>query len=512
MLGGILALIGGLASNVIVAAIFGTRAEMDAFLTAMVVPSYIQIIFYSSLYFVLIPAFIDAEVNKSEEDAWALAGTFFWITTIVLFIFAAVGFCFSSSIVNLMAPGFEKEKADMASQMLSVIVFSTPFIGLSTLTTGIQNARNRFFLPSVAPALGYFVNMAVLLALSKQIGAMSLAWGSFASNITQSGLTVIPVLVHGWKRTLPMTHPKVKELGRLMIPLVLFGMVMSISPVADRYFASGLPDGQIAYMGYANKISSIFVVLLASGIAASIFPTMARSYAQDGIRGLSEKNDFGLRLTFAMVLPVLAIVGATAMPLVNILFERGVFTHDDTLAVSRIVFAFLFGDVFLRMVENVLQRSFYVLKDTRTQQVVNFILLILYLLIARFFVVRWGYIGLVWIGVIRHTLGVVILWGLLQKKLLKDNLKSLFWHILKYSASAAVAYLGILFTYPHLLHISVFFQFVLNGLVGLSIYALLLLLMDKDILASLLETVGIQYFFTRFSFKSFELLHRKDQP
>lgn len=507
MLGGILALIGGLASNIIVAAIFGTRAEMDAFLTAMVIPTYVQTIFYSSLYFVLIPAFIDAEVTKGNDDAWALAGTFFGVTTIILFLFGVAGSYFSSSIINLMAPGFEKQKAVMASQMLAVIAFSIPFMGLSTLATGIQNARGHFFLPSIAPALGYFVNMMVLLALSDQIGSMSLAWGSFASNAAQAGVTVLPVLGHGWKRTLPITDPKVKELTRLMIPLVLLGLLMSITPIADRYFASGLPDGQIAYMGYANKISSIFVVLLASGIAASIFPAMARSYVQDGIPGLSEKNNFGLRLTFAMVIPVLVIVSVAAVPLVGILFQRGVFTHADTVAVSRIVFAYVFGDVLLRMIVNVLQRSFYVLKDTRTQPVVNLILLVLYLLVARFFVERWGYIGLVWIGVTRHAIAAIILWILLLRRFPIVNIKPVFAHTVKYLAAAFASYFCVHIVLSQLSKASMLFQFGLSGLTGLLVYLSILYYFDREMLVSLLESTGVQYALSKITFRGHALLH-----
>jgi len=45
MLGGIFSLIGGLAVNIIVASIYGAGADMDAYLTAIVIPTYFQIVF-----------------------------------------------------------------------------------------------------------------------------------------------------------------------------------------------------------------------------------------------------------------------------------------------------------------------------------------------------------------------------------------------------------------------------------------------------------------------------------
>ena len=335
MVGGIFALFGGLASNILVAAIYGAGANMDAYLTAMVVPAYFQIIFYSSLSFVFIPAFIEAEARKGDEDAWALVGTFFWITTIILFIVAIIGSFYSVPIINIIAPGFQAGKSVLASQMLAILFFTTPFAGLSTLTVGIQNARNRFFWPSFAPAFGSLGNVVILLIFSRFLGPIALCWGFFVSTVLQAGITIIPVLSHGWKKMLPLTDYRVSDLGKMMLPLILFGMLISFSPIVERYFSSGLPDGQIAYMGYANKISSIFVVLLASGIASAIFPSMARTYAQEGIRGLSEKNDFGLRLTFAVALPTVMIIGAVAVPLTSVFSNVALSTTPTHLVSAR---------------------------------------------------------------------------------------------------------------------------------------------------------------------------------
>ncbi len=493
MLGGIFALVGGLVANVFIAAIFGAGANMDAFLTAMVVPNYFQIIFYSSLSFVFIPAFIEAETKKGEEDAWSLVGTFFWITTVILLAFGIIGSLFSTQIISIMAPGFQKEKAALASQMLSILFFTTPFVGLSTLTAGIQNARNRFFWPSFAPAFGSLGNVIILLLFSSLLGPMALCWGYLISTMIQASVTIIPVISHRWNKILPLTDRRVGDLGKMMVPLILFGMLISATPIADRYFSSGLPDGQIAYMGYANKISSIFVALLASGIASAIFPSMARTYAKDGISGLSEKNDFGLRLTFSVALPTILIISAVAVPLTSVFFERGAFDYTDTLGVSRIVFACTLENVLFRMVGNIFQRSFYVLKDTTTQPIVSSVFVVLYLLTARFFVTQWGYIGLVYASAARSGLGVMVLWILSLRKLQTASLRKNSTYILKYFLAAVAACLSANFTLMLFETFPVFFQLLVGGLVGVLIYIVILYILDRKILISISELIGMHY-------------------
>lgn len=512
MFGGVLALAGGLISNIIVAYIYGAGSSMDAYLTAMVIPSYIQIVFFSSLAFVVIPVFIETESSKRSEEAWALVGTFFWITTAVLLLVSALGSIFSRPIIELVAPGFQGGKASLASNMLAVLMFATPFTGLSILTVGIQNARHHFFWPSVAPAVGALVNIVTLLILSGFVGPMALCWGYLLSVITQAGFSVIPVLKHGWTKLLPLQDERVRNIGKAMIPLILFGLFTCISPVAIRYFSSGLPDGQIAYMGYANKISNIFVIFLASGIAASIFPSMARAFTQDGLPGLSKKNHFGLRLSFAVALPAVMVVAAVAIPLIRIFFERGEFTEVDTVGVSRILFAFLVGDVLIRMIGNIFERGFYTLKNTVTPPLVSSIFVVLFIATARFVVTEWGYVGLVWANVTRQGLDAITAGVLLFRKFPKDEEEHLTGSILGYLLAACASFLCGRLVLSSLSFIPALAQLLLGGLSSGLTYLLLLFFIDRPMLTSIFELFDLRSFLGKFQIGIHWLTQRKPWP
>jgi len=512
MFGGILSLVVSLASNIIVAYIFGAGSSMDAYLTAIVIPSYLQIVFYSSLAFVVIPAFIEAKTNKQDEDAWALVGTFFWITLIVLSLISVLGSVFSTPLIKLVAPGFQDAKSTLASQMLTISIFTMPFIGLSTLSTGIQNARHRFFWPSFAPAFGSLTNVVILLLFSRFIGPMALCWGFLFSAVVQSGFTIIPIIFHGWKKLLPLSDRRVRNIGKLMTPLLLFGIVTCLSPVALRYFSSSLPNGQIAYMGYANKISSIFVLLLASGIAAAIFPSMARTYAQEGILGLSQKSDFGLRLTFAVALPAILIVGAVAIPLIRVFFERGAFTQSDTSGVNSILFAYLLGDVLFRMLGNIFDRGFYTLKNTITPMVISSIYVILFIATAHFFVTRWGYVGLVWALITSQGLDALTAGIIVYRKYPKGHGIRLTASFLKYFLVAGVSFICVRFALFLLAKFSVYIQLAIGGLIGGLAYFFVLLFIDKEMLTSIFELFGIHYDFRKFKLGFEGIIPHKGSP
>src|SRR5690349_14936772 len=101
MLGNVFGLLAGLSSQVIIASIFGAGASMDAFLTALVVPTYLQAVLLSGLPFVFVPAFVHSESAGDIDNAWSLAGTFFWLVGGVLTILAIAGSMFAWQIVHI---------------------------------------------------------------------------------------------------------------------------------------------------------------------------------------------------------------------------------------------------------------------------------------------------------------------------------------------------------------------------------------------------------------------------
>ena len=490
--GGFLSLSAGLVNQVVIAAFFGASVGMDSFLTANVVPLYFQYVLLSGLSFVFIPAFVREATSGREDDAWALAGTFFWILSILIIIIATVGAIFSAQIIAITAPGFAPDKSALAAKMLSVLMFTLPFTGLGSFCTGIQNARNRFFWPSFAGALNSLANLAVIVTLGKTFGPMALCWAFLASVIVEASITITPVIRHGWKRLLPLAEHRVLEMGKLITPLILFGLLTRSTSMVERYFASILPDGQVAYIGYANKTANIFVTLLAMGISLAIFPSMARAFVLDGVRGLEEKNSYGLRLTFAVGLPAVLITGAVAIPMIHVLFQRGEFHSSDTLGVSQILVAVLLSDVLLRMVLNVFSRTSYVLKDTISPTVISCVTVTLYIATGGFFVSKWGYSGLVWARTLQMTLSLLLLWIVIQRKLPNTHLKASLWNIFEYILAACAAFLASRLVVDQLRSLPAVFQLAIAGLIGLSLYLFILYWRDREMLTAIVEISGVE--------------------
>ncbi len=489
--GGVLSLGGGLVSQVATAALFGAGPSMDAFLTALVVPTYMTYVLISGLSFVLIPAFIREEARGASEDAWALVGTFFRLTAIALLAASVAGAIFARRIIAATAPGFGPEKSALAARMLSVLMFTVVLVGLQSVMTGIQNARNRFFWPAAAIGIGSLANALVLIALRRRLGPMALVWGNLANMVVAAGIPTIPVLRHGWTRRLPLRDERVRRTIRLILPFFAFVLVTRSVQVFERMFASGLPDGDLSYLGYAHKIAGILIIVLAGSVAQATFPALARAHARSGDRGLSEQTRYGFRLTFAAGFPACLLLGAAAVPLVKVLYERGAFRRSDTAKVAAILLVVLAGDVMLRMIGNIISRTFYVLRDTLTFPLVSAAAVGLYFPMARALTRSMGYFGLALALPLQLVVGTAVVYALMvfrvkgypSRRTAVDAGLSLAaagsgaavaWAVTRAAAAAPAA-------------------LRLTGALGAggAAYIIALLILDREMAASLLEMMGL---------------------
>lgn len=489
-LGGVFSLVAGLGSQVIIASLFGASAEMDAFFTALVIPVFVQTVLISGLSFVFIPAFVREETEGHADNAWALVGTFVWLVGVVLSLVAAAGVVLAPNIIAISAPGLDADKAALTAQMLAILMLSVPLNGLFSLTRGIQNARNSFFVPALAPAIGAVGNIVLLLLLYEVIGPLALACGFVVSTLLQAVVTMTPVVRHGWPEVKPLWDRQVIHMLRLVAPFVLFAILTSSTPLLERFFASDLPDGDLSYLGYANKIAMIVMTLIGAGISTAIFPAMARAYSQHGNEGLIERTEYGVRLSSAVALPALAILSALAVPLVTVLFERGAFNNTATLSVSLIVPLFLISEMTFRMVGNVIVRTFYVFEDTHSVPIVGAISTGIYIVLALLMVDNLGYVGLAAAKPLQGLFGMVVLTALLMYKLRGFHVFRLARDVVLYAGASLIAFGVAWFISDALAFWPALVQLIVAGGSAGVLYLLLLYRIDRSTTLAVLEMTG----------------------
>ena len=376
------------ATGVVTASLFGAGADMDAFLAASAVPQYLIAVILGSLSFVFVPVFVDYLAKGREDEAWELASSMINLSLLVLTVLVALGVMIPDVVLNLIAPGLPDATHHQAAHIAMIIWPSVLATGVVSLMIGIYQSQSRFGWPAAVPVIGAILNLGLVITLANSLGIIGLAIAATLGIVLQVGLLLPLALKRGrYRLTLNWRHPAVLQVLRLLIPLVLANIVGKITPLIDRYLASGMPEGSISHLGYAFRIFSVTALLVSSGITAVIFPSMAIVVAGSGLFGLRRTMSAGLRFMWLAIAPVIALGIALALPMVIAVFKRGRFSATDAVAVAGLLQVYLLA-LASACLGNVTGRGFYVLKDTRTIAVLGSIESVAYVfytaILARF--------------------------------------------------------------------------------------------------------------------------------
>ena len=130
------------------------------------------------------------------------------------------------------------------------------------------------------------------------------------------------------------------------------------------------------------------------------------------------------------------------------------------------------------------------LKVPASQLLVSTTFLVVYILIAGFFVKQWGYVGLVWAGAVRRALSSIVIWALLSRKFPAEQQQKTLPYLLKYCFAALAAYIGGNLIATSLASVSSIVQVAVGGSVGLIIYLGILRSLDHEILKWILDLTG----------------------
>lgn len=116
-----------------------------------------------------------------------------------------------------------------------------------------------------------------------------------------------------------------------------------VSAFLDTWLASFLIAGNISYLYYANRVFQLPLALFAIATSIALFPMVARA-----IKNSDEQKALQLmRKSFLILLAVLSVATFIGIFfdqfIIQLLFERGAFTHQDTQNTALILTMYMIG-------------------------------------------------------------------------------------------------------------------------------------------------------------------------
>lgn len=353
---------------------FGTSAAADAFYVAYRIPNLLrELLAEGSMSAAFIPVFTETLTKEGKDDARRLANAVFARLLVILAVLTMLGIVFAPEIVKTIAWGWKtgaQEDSFRNAVLLTRLMFPyLLFIGLAALAMGMLNSLRSFLAPALSPVMLniFTISGVVFLAPSLPQPVLGAAVGVVLGGLFQF-LIQVPGLRKEGMMLRPQfrpSHPGVARVGRLAAPIFLSSSVTQINIFVGTVLASFLATGSITYLFYGMRFIHFPLGIFGVAVATAILPTLSTHAARQELEEFRETLSLGLRLVFFIMFPAMAGLIGLAVPIVNLLLERGEFNRASTLGTASAMLYYAVGLWAFAGVRIVAQ-AFYSLQDTKT--------------------------------------------------------------------------------------------------------------------------------------------------
>jgi putative peptidoglycan lipid II flippase len=239
-------------------------------------------------------------------------------------------------------------------------------LNLVYLLTAVYHAIHHFKIPAVADLAFNIVTIAVLLGYAFTMGIHALVFG----NLLGIALCIVLLLVFLAKSNqitgvMMLATKDSRTLLLLAWPIFLIEVLTQLGGVTENYYASHLDEGSIAALGYAKRITTTIVALLAFNLARGIFPTLSvmasEGRRRDAMALLTKVN----KQLIIVVLPIAVCLICYRHEILRLLYFRGAFDVAGLNMTSE-AFTFYAAGLLVAVMEPLLITTSYAFSNTVT--------------------------------------------------------------------------------------------------------------------------------------------------
>ena len=416
----------GFIKHIVIAATLGLSAQLDVFYMTTAFMG-VFVFSWANLFDVIaVPDMVKAWKDNRKEEFYQIASGLFSFALVISFLLVIILY-FAKTAIAEIAIGFEQDRKQMLAEaipwLLPVILLYIPMRSMSAALRALRNFSSQYqseFLVSLTIlfcVLGFRENEHVLL------------W-SFSVGIIVSFLFFLKI---AYPYIFPLRNPFsifIRQSLQLAPGLLLLQGVGFLIVLTDRIFVSFLPAGEVSALAYGMLLTALLPGLLRLGDS---FITVIAEQVERTQRA-ERLNDL-ISMVIYVGLSGTAFMLVAGQAMIQIIFERGSFSADNTASVGRALSAYSWAIVPM-ILTVVLDRVFQV--ERKIGLIVRrsvFGLLVNIILTAWFlFGLGWGVYGIAlatsvsyWVMLLAGLSGLEYLEYDIEKR---RHLKWIVWNIL----------------------------------------------------------------------------------
>ncbi|MFH0853276.1 MAG: lipid II flippase MurJ [bacterium] len=453
---------------------FGNTEPMDAFLLATAIPVWIVTVLITTVHKSYIPLYTELQVARDDNSHHQLTSNILNIFAAGLSVLVIITIATAWWIVPLTLPNRSPEFQNLVRQILQVVLPFIAFSGVMSIGLSVLYAQKKFFIASLSIFLQKLLYFVLLLILSSSIGILAPAYGLTISGLAAFLIVLGYLIKTGRLRyafTVSFRDPKARKFFRFFLPLIIGALIYKSVTVIDQYMAAWLETGSVTYVALSRLVVMVPIGLIGTTIATALFPDLSAASAQSDLSRLRAQILLGVRLAIYSIIPIIIIVNFAALPIIQLLFEHGEFSHSASIATASALqynLGFLFGATLGALLSNTL----YALQRIKTVVLVGVFGATVNIIVNLLLIPSLGYLGIA-LGASIGSLLTALLFAVIILKLIagwktRDFLPFVKMLIVGLFSSGLTWWASRLFT-----EVTVFWEIIGISLVAISTYLLL---------------------------------------
>jgi putative peptidoglycan lipid II flippase len=345
----------GVAREALFAGLFGPTWVADAFVIAFRIPNLLRDLFAEgALSSAFVPTFTEAFSRDGRERAFQLASRVLTGVLLATALVTVVGIAFAEPITAALSDDFRGDPMGQAmlARLTRIMMPTLALISVSAVFMGMLNAQRRFTIPAYAPALFNLTAISAgaglwLIGARGQRAVVIWAVAHVAAAAVQAFCLVPSLWRLGYRPRLlspaVTSDPGVRRILRLMGPASIGLAAVQVNVLVNTHFAARLEEGTQLLLQCCFRLFYLPIGVFGVALAVVTTTQVATEAARGDRAALRERTAEGGRGVWMLAAGSAVGLSVLAEPVVSALYQRGMFTHADTLATVPILRAYMLG-------------------------------------------------------------------------------------------------------------------------------------------------------------------------
>ena len=345
---------------------FGTSYVVDAYVVAYNIPN----IIFAGLFVAIGTAYLPVYSRIFEVNG-AKAGNVFTsqiinMLLVLSIVCTIIGITISDKIVSIFAPGFSSETAKLTSFFLRITFSFTLLTSLMSLFDNYLHYKN-VFLPQILADYAQNISVIIAIVIGAKYGSRLIIFGLLSGYAIKCVVHYLVAIRKDFRYAINRrgTFNTLTAIIPLAIPVFLGTTIQEINVFVDRFMASGLAEGSVSALNYANQVNMLVITVSVTIITTLVYPKLAQANSTRNIERFGNILQKGFNLILIIAIPCSLGAIVYGKEIITLIYKRGAFDLNATLMTSRAYVFFSIGLTFLALNDYV-TRAYYALHNMRS--------------------------------------------------------------------------------------------------------------------------------------------------